>query len=357
MTSPDLPASGSHAVAAPPASGRVSVSIRTQSELVAAIPALMGFHPRDSLVVLAIVGEGGSRLGLTLRIDLPPPEVAAEVAPDLAAAAVRTLLRDSPSGAVVVVVAAGGGGPGDTGHGGDLPHGELVAHVVRELDRHAVEIHAAMWAEATTGGARWRCYDECDCSGVLPDPASTPVLAAAVAGGQVVHADRGALERLVAPADHERIRRRERLLIEATDTGADPEPSIGLVDDAVAAADDGRLVLDDERVVALAIALADLRVRDAALLRCLGPRPAAAEHLWAALARETPDPEAAEPAALLVVSALLRGDGALANVALDRAEQAWPGHRLTRLLRAATESGLRPSEIRAWLAASAEPAP
>jgi hypothetical protein len=89
----------------------------------------------------------------------------------------------------------------------------------------------------------------------------------------------------------------------------------------------------------------------------VGPRPAAAEQLWAALARETPDPEAAEPAALLAVSALLRGDGALANVALDRAERAWPGHRLTRLLRVAAEGGLRPSEVRAWLTASAEPAP
>ncbi len=72
---------------------------------------------------------------------------------------------------------------------------------------------------------------------------------------------------------------------------------------------------------------------------------AAAEQLWAALARETPAPEAAEPAALLAVSALLRGDGALANVALDRAAEAWPGHLLSRQLRAVASSGLAPGEL------------
>ena len=86
-------------------------------------------------------------------------------------------------------------------------------------------------------------------------------------------------------------------------------------------------------MVELACALGDPDVRDAALLRNLGGAAAAAEQLWTALVRETPDPEAAEPAVLLAVSALLRGDGALANVALERAELAWPGHRLARLLR------------------------
>ena len=45
-------------------------------------------------------------------------------------------------------------------------------------------------------------------------------------------------------------------------------------------------------------------VRDAAVAACTGSRPAAAEALWAALARGTPDPEAAEPAALLALMGL-----------------------------------------------------
>jgi hypothetical protein len=93
-------------------------------------------------------------------------------------------------------------------------------------------------------------------------------------------------------------------------------------------------------------------VRDEAMRRGLGRAARAAEDLWTALVRETPDPEAAEPAALLAVSALLRGDGALANVALDRSERAWPGHRLTRILRELAAAGLPPSQVRELLADS-----
>jgi hypothetical protein len=107
--------------------------------------------------------------------------------------------------------------------------------------------------------------------------------------------------------------------------------------------------LDDERVVALTRALQIPVVRDAAVAACTGSRPAAAEALWAALARGTPDPEAAEPAALLALMGLLRGDGALANVALRRAESAWPGHHFTETLRGLAAAAIRPGELRACL--------
>jgi hypothetical protein len=102
-------------------------------------------------------------------------------------------------------------------------------------------------------------------------------------------------------------------------------------------------------VLALTLALAVPAVRDAALVRCAQPGGERAEQLWAALVRETPDPEAAEPAALLAACALMRGDGALAWIALDRAERAWPGHRLSRLLRAAATACLRPEQVRECL--------
>ena len=337
--------------ACPPSSSPV-MRVSDQGELIATIPAMIGFHPRDSLVLLATGGSSGRSLGLRLRIDLPPPEDDGHV--ELVAhSVVRALLRDSPTGAVVVVIGGGDDPP---------PHNRLVAFVVEELERHMVDVHTVLWADGTSGGARWACYAPCGCTGVVPEPAATAYMAAVVAEGQVVHADRSALERVVAPVDDAHLLRRERLLLAALDGPLDgtddarPYPvtvdtaaGVHAVDAAIADTAAGRLVLNDERVVALATALANTAVRDTALLRSAGPRAGAAEHLWAALVRETPDPEAAEPAALLAVSALLRGDGALANVALDRAERAWPGHRLSRLLRVATEGGLRPSEVRAWL--------
>jgi hypothetical protein len=122
-----------------------------------------------------------------------------------------------------------------------------------------------------------------------------------------------------------------------------------VLESALAAAGAGRLDLDDATVLALAMALHCPEVRDHALLSCVGPRAHAAEQLWAALTRATPDPEAAEPAALLAVSALARGDGALANVAIGRALGAWPGHRFATTLAAALASGFGPEQVRHWL--------
>jgi hypothetical protein len=357
MTPPDHPPAPSFGSALP-LDDRPVLRVRDQGELVAAVPAMLGFHPRESLVLMATGGRSGRRLGLTLRVDLPPPDhpAHAEHVELVATSAVRGVLLDDPAGAIAVVVSESGPARGDPPE--SPPHALLAGRVGLALDEQRLHVHALLWAERTAGGARWACYEPCGCAGVVPDPAATPFVAAAVAEGRVVHADRAALEALVAPADAARIRRREELLIQATDGRfegggseivVDPAAGRAVVDTAIADAAAGRLALSDSRVVALATALGMAEVRAAALRHCAGARAAAAEQLWAALTRETPDPEAAEPATLLAASALLRGDGALANIALDRAERAWPGHAFSRLVRSAAEAGLRPSLVRAML--------
>lgn len=380
----------SHEVsAAVPAAVPEVVSVSDPGELIAATPVLLGFPPRSSLVAMALGGASGARLGLSLRIDLPPPEHT----PGAAESVVRGILLDDPSAVVVLVVGPGG----DAGP----PAAELVDRVVAGLESRGVDVPLALWAESTEGGSRWQCYDACACTGIVPGADATPLVVAAIAEGRVVRGDRTELERLVAPADEDRIRRREAMLLTATEPafstvgtgrrGADGViegiaaldaaldaaeravgdvaacgtggVALGAADDVVggvanevavgAAAGDplraGDGWLDDDRAVGLVWALQVPLVREAAIASCTGSRPQAAEALWAALARGVPDPEAAEPAALLALSALLRGDGALANVALERAEAAWPGHRFTATLRGLALAGIRPSELRACL--------
>jgi hypothetical protein len=108
----------------------------------------------------------------------------------------------------------------------------------------------------------------------------------------------------------------------------------------------GDVVLSDSVVAEVASALCDHRVRDACLPWCTGSGAVAAERLWLALVRATPAPERAEPAALLALVAYLRGDGAMAGIALDAAQQACPEHSLSGLLRAALEGGLPPEVLR-----------
>jgi hypothetical protein len=59
----------------------------------------------------------------------------------------------------------------------------------------------------------------------------------------------------------------------------------------------------------------------------------------------------------LAVSAWLRGDGAMANVALGRALTADPGYGLAHLLSQALVACLPPAELRALLHASTDPFP
>ncbi|MCO1658375.1 DUF4192 domain-containing protein [Pseudonocardia humida] len=325
--------------------------------LAAAVPALLGFHPRDSLVLLSISGSGaGRRIGLTLRADLPPRSSPPGDLAELGRAVVGMLLRDSPRTAAVLVLAPG--------RGADLPHRRLVDAMTEALRAHGIGLLSAVWAASTAEGAPWACYLPCGCSGALPDPGTTALAARAVLDGRVVHGSRDDVERTLEPVDPAAIRRRELILTgEDRSTGVldappdDPRELMALVDAAIADAGDGALALDDARAVELAAALATVSVRDGALQRCLGPAAGAAEQLWAALVREVPDPEAAEPAVLLAACALLRGDGALATMALGRAERAWPGHRLTGLLRVLAHAAAPPPEVREVLTASVAEVP
>lgn len=115
----------------------------------------------------------------------------------------------------------------------------------------------------------------------------------------------------------------------------------------------GRVELGDGIITEVASALCDHRVRDACLQWCTGRDAAGAERLWLALVRATPAPHRAEPAALLALVAYLRGDGALAGLALDVALQSCPDHSLSGLLRTALEGGLAPEVLHTVVADAA----
>ena len=73
------------------------LKLTTSDDVLAAVPYLLGFHPRHSLVVIGLSGPR-SRVGVTMRIDLdgmPPGE--------LARRAVSALRQDGNDQAVVLV--------------------------------------------------------------------------------------------------------------------------------------------------------------------------------------------------------------------------------------------------------------
>jgi hypothetical protein len=277
---------------------------------------------------------------------------------------VRSLLTDRPDAVLLVVVSEDDDDsvvpPGRPPSAGvpELPHRALVREAVLAFDAAGIAVGEALLVRR----GRWWSYDcarECCAPGTgTPLPTGTsPLAAAAALTGQVVEADRAALVRRIAPVGFLAAAGMARACDEVGDELARRTAQLGwdvvaeegwaAVLAAVEAAGPGSVQrLSDRQVARLAWGLRDVDLRDRALALALGRSAAAAEVVWTELTRRAPAPLDAAPATLLAVTAWVRGDGALANVALERALASEPSYTFAALLRSALDACLRPAEIR-----------
>lgn len=314
-------------------SHRPDVPLDRPGSLIAALPAVLGFVPEISLVLLTV--EAG-RLGCVLRIDLTP-----DMAGALAHLA-EVAAAGHPDAAIAVVVDE---------HGADChpcndDHRELADDLAEELASWGITLLAAHVVDKVAAGGRWHCADGCGRGGVIDDPWASPLAAAAVLDGRRLYLRRADLQAVVAP-DPQRSAALAPLLADARPEMSDTEARTAIEDARAVAARvaRGRHPTDDE-AVRLGAAVRDLRVRDTLFALAVGEDADRAEALWVALARVLPAPHRTEALALLAFSAYARGDGPLAGVALDAALRTDPEHRMARMLDRALQSGMRPEQIR-----------
>lgn len=121
-----------------------------------------------------------------------------------------------------------------------------------------------------------------------------------------------------------------------------------------AAADPGRAP-DPADLAGVIAALEVPTVRDYALRWALGPDATGVETLGCQILREAPAPTAAAAATLVAVSAYGCGNGALANICVDRACTEKPDYLLARVLSAALRMGMHPDELRRVVFNEAQP--
>ena len=318
------------------------VSLTDPGEIAAALPVLLGFRPRESVVLVSLTGPRGVRVGLTVRGDIPPPEYARLVADELT----RSVLTAGPEAALLVVVSE------EPVHG-ELPHRALVHEVTMALHRERLPLRDAL----LVGANRWWSYD-CPSSCCRPErgtplPEGTSELAVAtVAAGVVVADSREELAARIAsrPEARELAAVARRVAAQASarlaDVGADAtaEESWAAVQAGVAHARAGT-ALSDRALARILWGLRDIDVRDRALQLALDEDPAV-DSLWTECVRRAPRRYVPAPATLLAVGAWLRGDGAMAGVALDRALGADRTYRLAVLLRQALTACLPPDQLR-----------
>ncbi|MFQ1003801.1 DUF4192 family protein [Modestobacter sp. SSW1-42] len=329
-----------------------TVRLDDAGAVAAALPHLLGFPPEESLVVVSL---RGGEVGLTARVDLPPAEHSRTVARELA----RAVGTAQPTGVLLVVVSEA-----DDDRAQGLPHRRLLHEAVLAFTATGVRVGDALLVR----GGRWWSYD-CPHACCAPDagtplPGGTSELAAvSVLAGRVLESDRAALAGRIAPQPSPGMARAceqvgDDLAARTAERGWDAVAEEGW--DAVLAAVDGaspeRAVrLTDRQVARLAWGLRDTDLRDRALTLALGSTAPAAQALWTELTRRAPVPLDAAPATLLAVSAWLRGDGALANLALDRALRSEPSYTLAGLLRGALDACLPPEAVREVIRGVADP--
>jgi hypothetical protein len=312
-------------------------SLTHPGELIAAVPAMLGFVPEKSLVLVTI--EHGC-LGCAMRADLSDDvlDVATQMA-DVAAAS-------RPERAVLVIVDEAGASCRMCND----EYRELAAAVTEALRRRGIELWAAHVVDRIAVGGRWHCADGCGNSGTVDDPSSSPMAAAAVLDGRPLYTRREELLEFVASAEPDRTTGLSALIEDAGHAGG-ARPAAAArrdVEHAMEAANtiaEGDL-LPDADVARLACALTDPRVRDTMYAVAVGSAGHEAEALWAMMVRVLPDPSRVEALVLLAFSAYSRGDGPLAGISLGEALRADPTHKMAQMLDRALQTGMRPQQIR-----------
>ena len=325
------------------------VKVDSPTVLLTVIPHLLGFVPQASLVVLG-TEPPNDRIKVTLRYDLPDPP-GAGIAEDIAEHAVGVLGSQRLAAMMAV------------GYGPETLV-DPVAGALRDAARKAgIELRDVLRVEDRRYWSYW-CADEtcCPVAGTPFDPGAHS--AAMASAGNRVLADRAAVAARVAPLGgiaaqsmRQATRRAEQ---HASQLLAKVRKSarIGAVRQMIAAEGlnavgamiatyrAGGKYTTDYQIAWITVALRDLRVRDDAWARMDPAYLDAHRRLWLDMTRRAQPGYVAAPAALLAFVAWQSGDGALANVALDRALADEPRYSMALLLRQVISAGAPPSLAR-----------
>jgi hypothetical protein len=306
--------------------------------ILAAIPILLGFHPRRSLVVACLAGPC-RRVGPVIRVDLPS---------GLDGGQALMLAGHAHVHADEVVVVA---------YQDTKTRRPFLDQVLRAL--RAAEIPVAdVWVvrDGTAWLARTRAEQQAHRGFPVPDENDPEVqeLAAVTAySGRAVLESREALAASIAGPTGARLIAAERAIDRAAGTApaAGVESAEGRTLEALALVNEclGATEITGTVPLALAaelaVALQDARVRHAVVARAVVDVEREWPAMLVACASQIPNAQAGPLCAVLAVAGYRHGDGALAQVAVDRSLGVEPGNELAHLMLACMSTGMHPAEL------------
>lgn len=353
------------------------ITLRGPAELADALPYLMGFHPNDSVVMVALHG-GRGRFGGRLRLGIPQePEEWAPVADQLAQCLIAGSERhESRPDAIIVFLCQ------------DPAEGESAPQTMERLRPLAQRLRTAcgaldvpvLEALCISDGRYWSycCPDDRCCpveGNPLALPGTTVMAAAAAYAGVQVRGSLRDMEAGLTPWESPAAQEQERALdsagavlvsriLDVDGRGEVARDTLALARDlmerlqgapaAGPAGEDSRddaLITADE-AAAVILGLQDRETRDRAAEWMEGGEGGSALRLWRALARRCVGPYVEHSAAPLTLAGWVSwstGDEAGARVALGLALRADPAYTFAQLLHQACNQGLDPETLRRCL--------
>ncbi|WP_029135229.1 DUF4192 domain-containing protein [Nakamurella lactea] len=311
-----------------------AISVTESVDLIPMVPHLLGFAPQQSLVVMCFRGK---RLGPVMRVDLPPAESAADISEYLA-------LQAQQHGDRVVVLAYS-----------DRKEASAILRVL--LDRMLEDLPVI--DAAVVAGNRVSFLP--DPRGRVADPVQLPstgpaaqrLAAESAWHGRGVLPTRQAVAASIAPPTADGLRRGEQAIAAARDELAPlalrslqwlaARADITL--DLSLAAMDRDCRVPANCAAGLALLAQTPAVRDLMIAAMLGERHRPWVPMLVDALAQLPAEESIDLSVMLAVMAYRAGDGALGQIAVDRAVRVDPEHRLAGLMLAIMEAGLPPSGL------------
>ncbi|MDQ6658731.1 MAG: DUF4192 domain-containing protein [Actinomycetota bacterium] len=305
-----------------------TISVHDAAGLIAVIPPLLGFRPEESLVMLCLRGK---RAGPVIRCDLPLPEHVVPLARHLAEQANRHgdkvalyvysthLLASAILQTTLDIVVAQGLPVVDA----IIVNGPVASFLPDQHGNTADPIHVP-----------------------LPDdPLVSTLEEASVMAGRTILPTRGALVASIAAPRASKLRRARRTM-RGVRTLFDPPPgtaeALEILSDALYKMQQHATVGPLE-AASLALVAQSKLVRDMMIAKIFADRNSMWLPMLISAITQVPADESEDLCVVLALAAYRDGDGALAQVAVDRCLQTEPEHRLAELLLDIMAAGLKPA--------------
>ena len=355
------------------------IRISGPAGLLAVVPSMLGFHPTNSLVLMCLSG-GRRRVGPVARVDLAKGH-------DRATA--EHLANHARLHADEVVVIS---------YQDSRRRPPMLDDLLSALARAGIDVMDAMVVRGGRVRPALNAAMERAHPGVpvpdADDPQVRQLAAAGALAGRTVLSDRDQLRRSIAGPRGARLAQARRHIDEAAagrlpnigdsppdDSPAAETPHGGRPDQAATTGDSREHVLrigpipDEieclteralrqisatgevtvEVATALVVMLTDTSVRDTVMIRAVAEIDRPWLPMLIASATWTPDALAAPLCSVLAMVAYRHGDGALAQIAVDRCLAAEPRNSLAHLMIAIMSAGVRPEELERIARAGLDP--